>query len=137
MKIKGDKAHLARLKRISGIAMVQEVGKALFVAGTMIEIDAELSISAGSISGAGHIPSKPGEPPKRDTGHLDNTIETRQVAPLKVEVSSNAAYSAALEFGTSRAAARPFMRPAAPRKRKEAEKLVAQAVRRVTRQKGP
>lgn len=131
VKVKGVRAHVQRLKAISGEAMALEVGKALYVAGQMIEIEAELSITAGSVSGKGHVPSKPGEPPNRDSGTLDNNIETHLVGPLKVEVTSNAPYSAALEFGTSKMAARPFMKPAADKKRKEAQALVTKAVRRV------
>lgn len=133
MKMTGAKAHAARLKRMSGPAVVREVGKALYAAGQMIEIEAELSITAGSVSGKGHVPSRPGEPPNRDTGVLDTNIETVQVAPLKVEVSSNAPYSSPLEFGTSKMAERPFMRPATQKKRAEAVQLVRGAVERVVR----
>ncbi|MBI1682384.1 HK97-gp10 family putative phage morphogenesis protein [Caulobacter hibisci] len=132
----GAKAHAARLKRIQGEEMVREVGKALFAAGNMIEVEAEISITAGSVSGAGHIPSKPGSPPNRDTGVLDGNIETTLVEPLKVEISSNAPYSAALEFGTSKMAARPYMRPAAQKKKAEAVELVRRAVKKVVDQAG-
>lgn len=136
MKITGAKAHAARLKRISGPEMIREVGKALYVAGQEIEIEAEISITTGSVSGKRHIASKPGEPPNRDTGTLDNNIETVLVAPLRVEVSSNAAHSAPLEFGTSKMAARPFMRPAAQKKRAEATRIVRDAVARVVKAAG-
>jgi HK97 gp10 family phage protein len=136
VRVVGAKSHAARLRRMSGDEMVREVGKALFVAGNMIEIEAEISITTGSVSGKGHIPSAPGSPPNRDTGVLDGNIETVQVQPLRVEVSSNARYSAALEFGTSKMAARPFMRPAAQRKKDEATALVRAAVQKVVRQAG-
>ncbi|MBO9710570.1 MAG: hypothetical protein J7521_20405 [Caulobacter sp.] len=135
-RITGAKAHAARLKRIQGEEMVREVGKALYVAGNMIEVEAEISITTGSVSGKGHVPSKPGQPPNRDTGMLDGNIETVLVEPLKVEISSNAPYSAALEFGTSKMAARPFMRPAAQKKKAEAVELVRRAVKKVVDQAG-
>jgi HK97 gp10 family phage protein len=50
---------------------------------------------------------------------------------MTVEVSANAPYAAALEFGTSKMAERPYMRPAVARKRKEAIALVRKAVRDV------
>ncbi|MEN6451679.1 MAG: HK97-gp10 family putative phage morphogenesis protein [Thermoguttaceae bacterium] len=129
----GAKAHIARLKKLSGPAMVREVGAALFAAGERIQVEAQIGISSGSVSGKNHTPSAPGEYPNQDTGVLANNIETTQVAPLVVEVSSNAPYSAALEFGTSKMAARPFMRPSRDAKMKEVEQLVRQAVARVVK----
>lgn len=133
VKITGDRAHAAHLRQLSGPEMIDEVGKALFAGGSIIEIEAELSITRGSVSGKHHVPSKPGEPPRRDTGHLDTNIETARVEPLKVTVTSNAEYAAALEFGTSRMAARPYMRPATEKKREEVQRLVGQAVSTVVR----
>jgi len=45
-----------------------------------------------------------------------------------VRVTSNAKYSAALEFGSSKMEARPFMRPARDKTRPEAVKLINRAV---------
>jgi HK97 gp10 family phage protein len=55
------------------------------------------------------------------------------VGPLKVEVSSNAPYAAALEFGTSKMLPRPYMQPATSRRRREVVELVRGAVTRVTK----
>lgn len=129
----GAKAHIARLKKLSGPAMEREVGAGLFAAGERIQVEAQTGITTGAVSEGKHQPSKPGEYPNQDTGVLANNIETTQVAPLVVEVSSNAPYSAALEFGTSKMAARPFMRPSRDAKRKEAEQLVRRAVARVVK----
>lgn len=129
----GAKAHIARLRKLSGSDMERAVGKALFAAGEAIQVKAQVSITSGSVSGRNHVPSKPGEPPNQDTGTLANNIETVQLKPLLVEVSSNAPYSAALEFGSSKVAARPFMVPARDAKRKEAEQLVKNAVAAVVR----
>lgn len=96
----------------------------------MIEVEAENSITEGSISGPGHIPSLPGEPPNADTRQLDGDIHTVVVGRGRVNVESIAPYSAALEFGTSKMAARPYMGPSAAKKRPEAKRLVAEAVRR-------
>lgn len=135
MKITGDKQHEARLKRMTSAQVTVEVTRALFVAGKQIEIEAETSITEGSISGPGHIPSLPGEPPNADTRLLDTSIDTTVEShnPPKVHVTSNAPYSAALEVGTSKMEARPFMGPAAKKKRKTAADLVARAVRRFVR----
>jgi HK97 gp10 family phage protein len=133
VKIVGAREHIANVKRISGDETVRQVGAALFAAGNQIQVDAQISITNGAVSGKNHVPSKPGDPPNQDTGHLANSIETVRVAPLKVEVSSNAQYAAALEFGTSRVAARPYMAPAAAKNRANITKNVRAAVSTIVR----
>lgn len=114
-------------------AVVREVGKALFAGAEAIAVEAQQSITRGSISGKNHVPSKPGEPPNNDSGVLAGNIEAALVEPLKAEVSSNAPYSVPLEYGTSKMAARPFMRPARDAKRREVTALVQKAVNRALR----
>lgn len=114
----------------------REVTAALYAAGQEIEIDAERSITEGSISGKFHVPSLPGEPPNADTRLLDQSIET-EIDPSpppgksRVEVSSNAPYAVPLEVGTSKMEARPYMAPAAMRKKGVANELAAKAVKGV------
>lgn len=133
VKITGQKAHMARVRSLASPEIIKDVGAALFAAGNAIQVEAQISITRGAVSGKNHVPSRPGEPPNQDTGVLANNIETRLVAPLKVEVSSNAPYAAALEFGTSKVAERPYMRPAAGVVRKEATILVRDAVSTIVR----
>lgn len=121
------KKHSDRLRKMAQ-RTPQQVAKALYAAGQIIEADAERSITEGSISGAGHIPSAPGQPPNADTRFLDTNIETAIGGPGVVTVTSHAPYSAALEYGTSRMAARPFMRPATERNRKKVVDLVGEAL---------
>lgn len=118
-------------------AVVREVGKALFAGAETIAVEAQLSITRGSVSGRNHVPSRPGEAPNNDTGVLANNIEAALVEPLKAEVSSNAPYSVPLEYGTSKMAARPFMRPARDAKRREVVQLVKAAVNRALRSQFP
>lgn len=135
MKITGAGAHSRRLGRLAGPQMKRRVYQALFVAGSMIETEAEISITAGSVSGKNHVPSAPGEPPNADTRLLDTSIETTgDPEAVKVTVTSNAPYSAALEFGTSRMEERPFMRPATAKKRPEAVRLVHTAMARLAKE---
>lgn len=131
-RVTGAKAHAARLRGMTGENMVRRVGAALFAGGQAIQVEAQISITNGAVSGKGHVPSAPGQPPNQDTGVLSNNIETVLVAPMRVEVSSNAPYAAALEYGTSKMAERPYMRPAVAKKRKEVVELVRRAVRSVT-----
>lgn len=135
VKITGAKAHKARLGRLRSPAMVREVGKAVMVAADLIRRDAQISITTGATSGKNHTPSAPGEAPNNDTGNLasDANIISERTGLTQAEVSSNADYSGALEFGTSRMAARPFMQPAADKNRKKATALVQEAVKRVAR----
>ena len=133
MPMKGARAHVNRLRALASPEATRFIGAALFAGGELIQTEAQVSITRGSVSGKGHIPSKPGEPPNQNTGVLAGNIETTQTAPLVVEVSSNAPYSAPLEFGTSKMAARPFMRPARDKKRKEVVALVQQAMNHVVK----
>lgn len=136
VKITGTKAYKAKLAAIRGPEMTKQVGAALFAAGQEIQVEAQLSITNGSVSGKGHVPSLPGEPPNNDTGVLANNIETRQVEPLLAEVSSNAPYAAALEYGTVRMAERPYMRPAVAMKRDDVVNQVKEAVTIIVRRAG-
>lgn len=131
-KITGDKQVTMRLQTI-GPKAVALVGQALFAGGEEIRAEASHMITEGAVSGKNHVPSLPGEPPNEDTGVLRTNIETTQPAPLRVEVSSNAPYAVALEVGTSKMAARPYMAPATERKRKEVVALVGHAVSRATK----
>ena len=112
----------------------REATAALYTAGNMIEIEAEHSITEGSISGKGHVPSLPGEPPNADTRLLDSSIETEMPdGPEggRVTVTSNAPYGAFLEFGTSKMAPRPYMAPAAEKVKDKVAPLVAAAIKKV------
>lgn len=121
------KSHSDRLKRMAQ-RTPREVARALYSAGQLIELDAERSITSGAVSGKNHIPSNPGQPPNADTHFLDSNIETEIGGPGLVTVTSKANYSAALEYGTSKMAARPFMRPAVERNRKKVVQMVGDAV---------
>jgi HK97 gp10 family phage protein len=134
-RITGAKQVSSKLRRLGGREKIEFMGKALYAAGDEIRAHAAHSITAGSVSGALHVPSLPGEPPNADTHILDRSIEVAQTAPLRVEVSSNAPYSAALEYGTSKMAERPFMRPAVKAKRQRVTELVGKAVNIVVKRK--
>jgi len=122
-----DSAFRNRLKRMASSRALTD--RALYAAGQIIEIHAEIGITRGSVSGKAHVASNPGEFPNADTRLLDTSIETVVVGPNRVDVVSNAPYSSFLEFGTSRAEARPFMAPSARAKTAEAVDLIARAVK--------
>lgn len=116
--------RLARLRRVKSPIL-----KKLYMAGEKVREDAKQSIREGAVSGPGHVASAPGSPPNADTHQLDLSIDT-VINPSKLSVSvvSKAPYSAALEFGTSRIAERPFLRPALQRNRNRIVLGVVQAV---------
>lgn len=109
---KGLDKHLRRLKALGGPEMVRVAGAIVFEGADTIRAEAFRSVSAGSVSGAGHVASRPGEAPNRDTGDLQAGFETAQTGPLTAEFRSESPHGRPLEFGTSNMAARPHIRPA-------------------------
>lgn len=133
VKISGAKVHTDRLSRMSGAKTRSLTDKALYAAGNLIQVEAQISIVTGAIQGAGHIPSAPYDPPNANTGELHNNIFTVPVGRGRVNVEAIAPHAKFMEFGTSRVIERPFMAPAAKKKSPEAKKLVAEAIRRSTK----
>lgn len=129
----GAKAHIARLRKLSGPHMIVPVGQALVAGGELIQVESQIGITSGAVSGKGHVPGPVGGYPNADTHLLADSHETNQVAPLVVEVSANAPYASAVHDGTSRMSARPFMDLARDAKRKEVVQLVRKAVDRAVK----
>lgn len=136
MALKGQKQHTDRLRGMSGGDAVRAAGRVLYVGADMIRAEAFRSISAGSVSGKGHVPSKPGEPPNRDTGVLQAHIETSMPEPLVAQVTSSAPYAAPLEFGSSKMAARPYMRPARDKMAPKIQRLFAEEIGKLVKRSG-
>lgn len=130
-KVTGVNKHKARMLALAGGGEL--ITQALYVGAQGIQVEAQISITTGAVSGKNHVASVPGEPPNNDTGVLANNIEAEIVGPLHARVSSNAPYSAALEFGTSKMAARPFMSRAAQLERPKVVELVVKAVNKMLR----
>lgn len=124
----GAKAHVARLRKLAGPDMTRYVGKALFAAGEMIQVESQIGITSGAVSGKYHTPGPVGGYPNNDTGDLANSHETVQKEPLLVELSVNAPHAAPVHDGTSRMGSRPYLQLARDAKRNEAGQLVKQAV---------
>ena len=81
-----------------------------------------------------HIASKPGDAPNKDNGDLIKYLIVSKVKGntrkgYSAYVKSLAPYSMDLEYGTSRMAARPFLRPALAKNAPKIEKLIFNAVR--------
>lgn len=108
----GLKEHMRKL-RAYGDGAESGSMQIMMVIGEQVRQTAMDSIRQGTVRGRGHVPSKPGEPPKGDTGRLELSIN---VYPRKSEkgvvVIAEAPHAAAMEFGTRTIAPRPYMRPA-------------------------
>jgi len=104
----------------------ENIGKAVFVISDRVKARAQHLMTDGSVSGAGHVPSNPGEPPNADTRQLDKGIVSKKTGPATAEVRSTEPYSAALEFGApqNNLEERPFMRPALAAELDDAKKLI-------------
>ena len=136
-KIAGAAQFTAKLRNNS-VHAAQFIDSAVFDLANRVQVDAQTSITDGAVSGAGHVPSKPGEPPNNDTGVLASNIETirgSEPGTIKYVVSSNAPYASALEFGTSRMQARPYLRPALEKNRERISKRLAAAINQANRMK--
>lgn len=76
---------------------------------------------------SGKSPSAPGEPPGVVTGELRRSMTYEiEKTPQGVtgRVGTNKEYAVPLEFGTSRMAARPFLRPCFEKNRKPIAKIL-------------
>lgn len=133
--VKGADKHLRRLRALNAGA-VRVAGAIVYEGADTIRADAFQKISAGSVSGRGHVPSAPGEPPNRDTGGLQAHLKVARTGPLTAEVRSEAEYAAPLEFGTSKMAARPYMRPSRDAKAPEIERRFREQMNKLVRQSG-
>lgn len=110
-------------------------------AGNLVRNTAVQSINQGAKSGVNydlynprrtHRASAAGQAPATDTGFLvNNIVISTDIADkgLSVNVESRADYSQALEFGTSKMAARPFMQPALEENKPKISRLAKQMVR--------
>ena len=114
-----------------------ETARAVRATAQAIRNDAIISVkshlSAGEVYTRGtvkHVASKPGSPPNQDRGTLTRNIRVTMNDDLTADISSNAPYSEALEFGTSNMAARPFMTPAVEGQRVKHKERLQKAIMR-------
>ncbi|MCK8457027.1 HK97-gp10 family putative phage morphogenesis protein [Sphingomonas faeni] len=119
--------------RTLAAAIKRDVAKEMYAAADIVATEAHISITTGSVGGKNHVASQPGEAPNSDTQVLNRGIHVLQLAPLHVQVVSTAPYSVDLEYGTSKMAARPFMRPAADKSSDKVDKMLRNAAFRAAR----
>lgn len=127
-----DKA-LARIRKLATPASQRRIGAAVFVGSNEVATEARLAINEGAVSGKNHVVSHPGEPPNSDTHHLEKNVVTIKTGELTAIVESQAGYGLDLEFGTEKMAARPYMKPAADKKRGRVVQIVRAVVAGILR----
>lgn len=120
-----------RLRALTGPKAREHLGAVLFQGAEAIAVEAQIAISRGSVSGAGHVPSKPGHAPNYDSGHLADSIKAIHLDTLEKAVIVEAEYGEPLELGTSKMAARPFLRPSRDKLEKKVRRNFAKAVDRI------
>jgi HK97 gp10 family phage protein len=132
-----DNGHVARLERMASRPLVDAIGNALLHGAGLIAESARHSIKDGAISGAGHVPSAPGQPPNADTHDLDQSIHVGELiettAGVQTAVIADSDHARYLENGTSRIAPRPFLAPATELHRRDVREGIVRAVNGVTR----
>lgn len=129
-KFRGADKHLRRLKGM-GQRVEPEASKLVYTLADMHVAEASLLITAGSVGGAGHVASSPGQPPNEEFGDLRRSGHVEKLGPLKANSVFDAPHAVPLELGTSNMAERPFARPAAKTVRKQASALAKAAVKRI------
>lgn len=114
----------ARLKRSGATRRVMPhlraaIDKAVKTTAFVTANDAKTAVQTGARTGRiykrggkTHQASAPGEAPKTDIGNLVQKIRSEDKGHAKSDVVAGTKYAGDLEYGTSKMAARPYMRPA-------------------------
>ena len=121
IQLQGVRKVIAEIEKRQA-KMEAGLSQAVQIAAQDVRNECVRSIQSGSRTGAiytrkgkTHQASAPGEPPKTDTGRLVNSLAFRMLGKLTAvagAIAGNsivAEYAAALEFGTRKMAARPFL----------------------------
>lgn len=92
--------------------------------------------ATGRVRRNGTRASAPGEAPMSDTGRLAGSIYFTEgygkAKGVSVQVGSNLAYAAMLEYGTRKMQERPYFTPAAKKVRKTFTRRIEAAIKRAT-----
>jgi HK97 gp10 family phage protein len=134
--VKGVDTLVAKFKRLRG-ASDEIMGQSLLAGAFVLEGVIKGSMQQTSKGGRtyrrgkkSHTASTPGSPPAIDYGALFNSIQSEREEKGAI-VYTDKEYAPALETGTARMAARPFMRPAADEHEQEVAAAVQATARRL------
>lgn len=135
-KLRGADAHTKRLKKLQGERVIRVANAVVYEGADIIRAEAHRSISEGSVSGKGHVPSKPEEPPNRDTGELQAGMEVSNPRPLVGRLTSSSDHAAPMEFGTSTVTERPHIRPARDKMRPTVQRNFVKKMQELVKRSG-
>ena len=90
------------------------------------------TVKQSMVHGDASDPSAPGQIPHTVSGKLRDSIHAEKSGPTSARSVADAPHATALEFGTSKIAERPYMRPALKQMKKDVKGIAATKVRRVT-----
>lgn len=140
--MKGKDRHISRLKRLADGAAKMANG-VVFSGAEIIKADAQLRINQPKhgrvVQGQRrkqYTASAPGEAPAYDTEALRSSIGAHNPRPLVAEVRAEDWKASMLEFGTSKMAERPYMRPARDAKEPEIQRMFAEKLNDLVRSSG-
>lgn len=94
----------------AAVSIEAAVGDAVREAAMMVEREAKINVPV-------------------DTGRLRGSIGAEEQTPLLFEVGTNVEYAAFVEFGTSKAAAQPYLEPAIESARVQYPNLIKEGVK--------
>ena len=94
----------------AAVAIEAAVGDAVREAAMLVEREAKINVPV-------------------DTGRLRGSIASEEKKPLLFEVGTNVEYAAAVEFGTSKTAAQPYLEPAVESVRAQYPDLIKEGVK--------
>jgi len=142
INIQGQQELIRALQSMDS-EVVAVVEKGLLQTAFLAQSEAQRSILKGPKTGRiykrgkrgrTHQASAPGEPPANDTGRLASSLRSEVSAgALTASLIAGTSYAAHLEYGTTKMAARPFMRPAAEKVAPQGEKLIRDALDKILR----
>lgn len=118
MTVRGGDQLRRNLDRLAGSQRRQAQRDGLEAGINVLLTHVDLNLShpgSGEIYRRGnviHRASAPGEPPAPDIGNLRDSVQVDEVTPTHAILGIHAEYGEHLEFGTSRMAPRPYVRPA-------------------------
>ena len=120
-----DSGFARRMRKMTSPAATSLTDQALYAAGDLVKVEMQNLIVRGSISGAGHVVSNPGDPPNADSRDLDTKMQVVRRGKGRVDAEAYSDHAVPLQFGTSKMEARPFADVAARNKKAEAVDLIA------------
>lgn len=122
--------EIGKRVQAAGYFVMTEARKLISVAGRTVSFT---TIGKGKNKGKqkkvvgpmGSNPSKPGEPPHRQTGRLRASVaQEHEPAKLTSRVGTNVAYGKFLELGTAKMAARPWLRRTLANNRNKVREMI-------------